>query len=50
MEKKKETKTKKVQVRFTPTEHDRLQKKAEEEGRKAANLIHTITMSYLNNN
>ena len=47
---KKETRTEKVMVRFTPSEHEALKKKAAEEGRTASNLIHTIAIAYLNNN
>ena len=49
MEKKKETKDKQVMTRFTNAEYAQVEKKAKEEGRTIANLLHTATMAYLNN-
>ena len=50
MTEKKETRSEKIQVRFTPTQKKQLEKQASQEGRTASNLLHTIAMSYLNNN
>ena len=49
MEKKKETKEKQVQVRYTPSEYAALKKKAEQEGRTVSNLLHYVSMDYVNN-
>ena len=47
-DKKKETKSVQVNLRFTPSEVKAIQKRAEEEGRTPSNLIHTVMMAYLN--
>lgn len=48
MTEKKETKDKQTMTRFTPSEYEKVEQKAKEEGRTVSNLIHTATMAYLN--
>jgi len=49
MEKKKETRTEKVMVRFTPSERKALEEQAAKEGRTLSNLVHTKSVADLNN-
>lgn len=48
MKQKKETKDIQKMTRFTPSEYEKVNEKAKEEGRTVSNLIHTATMEYVN--
>ena len=48
MDKKKETKSRKIQVRYTPSDYAALEKKAEKEGRTVSGLLRYLSMNYVN--
>lgn len=47
MNQKKEKKDKQVMTRFTPSEYEKIEKRAKEEGRSISNILHTAMMAYL---
>ena len=50
MDKKKERKTKKVQIRFTESDYAAIEKKANEDNRTVSDHIRNLTLTDLNNN
>lgn len=48
MEKKKENKDKKVQIRFTDTQMKAIEEKAEEDNRTVSDYIRNLTLTELN--
>lgn len=48
MNKNKEIKTEKIQIRFTPSEREAIERKAAEESRTVAGLIRMIVNSHVN--